>query len=86
MLDCDKIAAPLIFFVRINCTVRGSALRPQMLKKYRRLVGRFEDEILLTGAPRTRVDGVEHSLTRSVAAAGVRSLKTAQHDKCLLYC
>jgi len=51
-------------------------LRPQTLKKYRRLVGRFEDEVLLTGAPRTSEDGVVHSLTRFVAAAGVRLLKT----------
>jgi len=43
-------------------------------------VGRFEGEILLTGVPRTRVDGVVHCLTRSVATAGVRTLTTTQYE------
>jgi hypothetical protein len=51
-----------------------------MLKKYGRLVGRFEDKVLLTGAPRTSEDGVVNSRTNFVAAAGVRLLKTAQHE------
>jgi hypothetical protein len=51
-----------------------------MLKKYRRLLGRFEDKVLLTGAPRTSEDGVVNSLTNFVATAGVRLLKTPQYD------